>query len=475
MTTTLEAAAVAPGLDAQEQRALKMMVTQLQSHQRSNDLRSLYYLGKKSLRAAGKLGMAIPPALGKLETILGWPAKAVTTLEHRLNPTGFVVRGEAQRDSTLEEIGFDNGLTELQSMTHTAALIHGTSFVTVSAGDERAGEPAAVLTARSAREATALYSRRTRRILCGMTINASELGRPNQVVLWTPNSVVEISQTRTSWRIERFPHFLGSVPMERLAFRGHLEQEFGMPRISDEVMGLNDSAVRTMLRMEGTAEFFSFPQRWAIGVEGDDFADTFKTYLNRFLALGGAENGEQETKLGQFTASSPQPHIEQLRAIAGQFSGATSIPLNYLGIVHDNPSSADAIHAAEADLIAVAERAQTGFGPAWASIMGKAHQIANGDYSPDPRMRGLLTQWRDPATPTASAQSQSVMSLISVGALPPTSEVTYRLLGYDEATIAQLVADARTFAGRQALAALQPAQTPAVDDLIQVDTAGTGI
>lgn len=470
MSDLIKSAAVAPGLDAQEQSALALMAKQLQAHQRSNDLRSMYYLGKRSLRAAGKLGMAMPPQLGRLETILGWPAKAVTTLEHRLNPTGFVVRGESEPDSVLEEVAWDNQLSELQSMAHTASLIHGTAFVTVSAGDESQGEPPAIIAARSAREASALYNKRTRRIVAGMTLNSDEVGNTQQVVLWLPDTIVEITRAGNSWRVERHPHWLGAVPMERLAFRPHLEQTFGMPRITDEVMGLNDAAVRTMLRMEGTAEFFSFPQRYALGVDSDDFADTFKTYLNRFLALGPDEDSGTLPQIGQFNPSSPQPHIDQLRAIAGQFSGATSIPLNYLGIVHDNPSSADAIHAAEADLIAVATRATEGYGPAWARAAGYAHQIYNRDYKPDPRMKGLITQWRDPATPTASAAAQSVMSLISVGALPPNSAVTYRLLGYDEATVQQLVADARSAAGRQALAALSKTTDPEVDALTAEST-----
>ena len=85
-------------------------------------------------------------------------------------------------------------------------------------------------------------------------------------------------------------------------------------------------------------------------------------------------------------------------------------------------------------------------------------------------MKGLITQWRDPATPTASAAAQSVMSLISVGALPPNSAVTYRLLGYDEATVQQLVADARSAAGRQALAALSKTTDSEVDALTAEST-----
>ncbi|MCK7661978.1 phage portal protein [Corynebacterium antarcticum] len=422
-----------PLLDASESRVLARLMQTMQAHQHGNDLRGMYYAGKQTLRMAGKMGMSLPPSLGKLETVLGWPAKAVTTLEQRLDVLGFV--GNDESDSIISEIAADNDLTTLQSMTHTAALIHGSAFVTVSAGDESAGEPPVVISARSAREATAIYSTRSRKITAGLTVN-NDPGSPIQVVLWLPEWVTTMTKEVDGWRVERQAHRLGRVPMERMTFRPHLEQQFGVPRITDEVMGLTDSAMRTVLRMEGTAEFFSFPQRWAIGLAESDVGETFKTYLNRFLMIGPAEEGDQAPQFGEFRSSSPEPHIAQLRSIAGMFSGATSIPLNYLGIVHDNPSSADAIRAAEADLVTVAERAQRNFGASWASVMRMAHFAAVGDE--DPALRSLITRWRDASTPTKAAQSQSIVQQVTMGVLPAQDPVTWELLGYDEATIRRL-------------------------------------
>ncbi|MBV7294920.1 phage portal protein [Corynebacterium sp. TAE3-ERU12] len=421
------------GLEATEEATLRRLVSQFASHQRANNRRTEYYLGAHYLHRLGQLGMAMPPNVGKLESVLGWPAKAVTTLEHRLNIMGFVRPNSADRDAGLADIWEDNDLSVTASMTHTASLIHGTAFVTVSAGDTAEGEPPVVIAARSAREATALWSRRRRCITAGLTVNNSD--DEKALTMWLPDRTVTLTNTDNQWNLIRSPHRLGRVPMEMMSFRPHLEREFGVPRITNTVMDLTDSAARTLLRMEATAEFFSFPQRYALGVVGDDFDDSFKTYLNRFLALGRDENGDLP-QMGEFSSSSPQPHIEQLRATASLFSGETSIPLNYLGIVHDNPSSADAIRAAEADLITVAERAQTGYGHAWARVMALAQSVRDG--SADPDMRHLQVQWRDPATPTKAANAQSVMALVAAGVLPKMSEVTWELLGYDQATISRL-------------------------------------
>ena len=115
--------------------------------------------------------------------------------------------------------------------------------------------------------------------------------------------------------------------------------------------------------------------------------------------------------------------------------------MNYLSVIHDNPSSADAIKAAESDLVKVAERAQRIYGNAWARIMAMAQHIRDGEKNP--AMNRLAVQWLDPSTPTKAATAQSTMALVAANVLPGRSRVTWELLGFDEATIQQLEAETR--------------------------------
>lgn len=121
-------------------------------------------------------------------------------------------------------------------------------------------------------------------------------------------------------------------------------------------------------------------------------------------------------------------------------SPETGIPPSFPGIIHDNPASADAIRAGEAELVKIAERDQVIFGARWCEVANLALHIATGENA---NQHTLRARWKDASTPTKAAQAQSVMQLVSAGILPPTSEITYELLGYDATTISRLVAEAR--------------------------------
>ncbi|MBC3186298.1 phage portal protein [Corynebacterium sp. zg-331] len=453
MTTTnmIHRILSAPGLDAVEARLLGQLASTWSANLSRNLLRSAYYDGEHSLRAAGRMGIAIPPVMERISTVLGWPAKAIEVLDNRLDLQGFVIRGEADQDEGVQEIVTDNHLLTESSMIHIDSMIHGVAFVTITQGDPLAGEPDVVISARSATEASALWSNRARRIVAGMTINPGIPGvEPDQVCLWMEDRVVTCWQDGNAVAIDRRPHSLGRVPMVMLPYRPRMTKRYGMSRISRPLMDATDSAARTLLRMEGTAEFFSFPQRYILNAQPEDFdQDTFTTYLNRLLVLSPAEDGGAKPEVGTFGAASPAPHIEQLKAIAMLVSGETGIPPGALGIIHDNPSSADAIRVGEAELVKIAERAQAVYGAEWVEVIRIAQHIRDG--IPDERMAGLQAQWRDPATPTRAADAQSVMSLVQAGVYPARSRVTWERLGLDPVTISRLEAEALRDQGQQML------------------------
>lgn len=147
-----------------------------------------------------------------------------------------------------------------------------------------------------------------------------------------------------------------------IIYRPDAMRPFGHSRISRACMNLMQGALRTLLRSEVSAEFYSFPQRYITGLDPDaEEMDKWKATISTLLTFTRNEDGG-ETKLGQFSQQSMSPYTEQLRTFAALFAGETGLTLDDLGFVTDNPSSADAIKASHENLRLSARKAQKTFG-----------------------------------------------------------------------------------------------------------------
>jgi len=156
--------------------------------------------------------------------------------------------------------------------------------------------------------------------------------------------------------------------------------------------------------------------------------------------------------------------------IATLFAAETSLPVSALGVVQDNPSSAEAIYAAKEELIIEAQWAAASFGAAWRRAMLTALQLRDGVRELPSEWLALQPRWRDPSIPSRAAAADAVAKEVGAGILPPDSEVTYERLGFDQATINRLVAERRRAQARQQLSTLAAAaaaarQNPVVAEL----------
>jgi len=433
-----------PELNDQDGEVLRELLNQWAAKRSRNALRTTYYEGKNLLR---DLGISIPPQLKTVETVLGWPAKAVGALVSRCNFDGFVLPGSEQDPFDLGGLLADNNMDVELPQAFTSSKIHSTSFLTVTPGDTSAGEPEVLFLARSARWATGLWDRRSRSLKAGLSItDTDESGTPSEFVMYQRDKVSTFRKRSDGrWAVEIQANRTGRVWMEPLTFRPELERPFGHSRISRAVMSITDSAVRTVLRSEVSAEFFNTPQRYVLGAEEGAFAgDTakWKAVMGRMLAISRDEEGELP-QVGQFTQQSMQPHMEQLRGWASLFAGETSLPVSSLGIVQDNPASAEAIYAAKEDLVMEAAAANRVYGSALRRAATTAVMLRDGLTEPPPEMRQLQAKWRNPATPSVVSASDALVKQATVLPWLAESDVALEALGYDQATITRLRADKR--------------------------------
>jgi hypothetical protein len=117
-------------------------------------------------------------------------------------------------------------------------------------------------------------------------------------------------------------------------------------------MSITDSAVRCALGGDISFQFAVSPQKYLLGADQQAFEGTTKweAYIGNIFAVGRDANGDVP-QFGQLTQASMQQYVDYMRSLAARFSGETNVPISQLGIVHDNPSSAEAIYAASEPLI----------------------------------------------------------------------------------------------------------------------------
>lgn len=430
---------VVPGLTDAEQTVLDNLWAQLVAKRPRNNLRAAFYDGKNAMRDAG---ISTPPSMRKIAPVLGWSAKAVDILNRRCNLDGATVAG-VETDIGLDDIWRDNSLDLEASQAGVSSLIHATSFLVTTRGDVSAGEPEVLITAKDALTGTGRWDRRARRLNAFLSlIETSDEGRPVEFALYLPNLTIVARKSFPGWEIDRQEHIYG-VPVEPLVYQPRLGRPFGSSRISRPIMSIQESALRTVLRSEVTAEFYSAPQRVLLGADESAFRNpdgsiksTWQAILGRIWAIGddeGAANPRADVK--EFTQASQQPHVDQLRAWAQLFAGEASIPLSSLGIAGDaNPTSSEAYEAGRDDLIREAEGVMDGWTPGWRRTLLRAAQMKN-QWSEIPAdvAAGMTLKWRNPAYGSRAAATDAAVKTIDKFPWLAQSELGLELFGFDQA------------------------------------------
>lgn len=458
------------GLTRTEEDLLVELAAQLEARRDYNARREAYYEGSERIR---QLGIAVPPTMRDLETVADWPGMAVDVLDERMDLQGFALPNGDTDDLGLGEIWDDNRWGSLARQANLPMLIHGVCFAAVSRGVEEDGEPPVLITVEPPTRMTGVWDQRSQRLTAAASLLADpDLGGYSEATLYLPGHTVRLERSGGQLRVvDRREYELGTVPrlpVVPLVNRPRIGRPWGRSEITRAIISYTDSAVRTMLGMEVAREFYSSPQRYILGATEESFQGpdgskktAWETYLGRFLALTRDEDGNLPT-VGQFQASSPAPYVDQVKLYAQMFAGAAAIPETYTGFATANPTSADSIRASEARLVKRAERRHDDVGDRWCDVAHLALLVRDGEAPPEARR--LKARWRDASTPTRASTADAVMKLVSSGVLPPNSEVTYQMLGFDGVTISQLRSEMRRARAESMLAGLTAAAGGASQD-----------
>lgn len=413
------------GLSIDEKKLLEKLENQLKTHEKPNQVHEAYYDGSF---AANLLNISTPKHIQRmLQTVCGWAGTAVDVLEERLDFLGFT-------DETLTDIFDENALDEESSQVHLDAMIYGIGFVSVTAGQE--GEPEILIRGHDAKSATGILNGRTRRFDSALTI-AKATDKQTIAELWLPDQVVTVEKKHAGpWIVQdRQWHGLGAVPLVPFVNRARTGARGGKSDITAALRRYTDTAVRTLISMDVNREFFSAPQRYAIGLDQNDFVgpngekmSPWQMITGRVWTTGAIDEEEKEPKLGEFSPQPAGPFLEQIEGLAQLAAAEAGLPGHYFGLRGDQATSADAIRAMEARLVKRAERRQTSFGRAWAQVGRFAAAGRAGLAIDEIALTG--TRWGNPATPTVAATTDAMVKQVQAGIAPGHSRVVWDRLGY---------------------------------------------
>ena len=312
-------------------------------------LRYEYYEEKQR---AADLGISTPEGLEWFNCVNGWCTKAVDGLADRLQFDQFENDNfmfKEMFDQNNPDIFFDDAIL--------SALITSCSFVYISKG---AGEGRVRFQIIDGTNATGVLDDFTKLLVEGYAVlDRDDKGNPISEAYFTPGKTEVYTKGSDEVAIETFKcNYCALVP---IIYKPDARRPFGHSRISRACMEYSKAAMRTLKRTEISAEFYSFPQKYATGLSQDaELMDSWKATMSAMLTFTKDEDGERPT-LGQFQQGSMAPHVEELKSIASMFAGETGLTLDDLGFVTSNPSSAEAIKAAHEGLRLIAAKAQRCF------------------------------------------------------------------------------------------------------------------
>lgn len=443
MRLNLDAVSGASGLTAKEADIACELLRVWRDKLTRNRMRTKYYEGKNELK---NLGIAIPEEFEKIETVVGWPSKAVDALQARSIFDGFSYDGEAVPE--LERMMEDNGLMLAYEQATQSELINSCVFPTVGRGGE--GEPDVVVNFHSAEAGAALWDYRCKRVSWGLVVADIGMDEHNreqvlkEVHLHGPDSVTVLrSPDGTHWAAARVDNPLGVPLMDVMPYRPSLKRPFGKSRISRAVMSITDRAVRTCLRAELGSEFYTSPQKYLLGATEEDLdKPRWEAYIGYLMMAGKDEDGDVP-KFGQLPQATMQPHTDYMRDLAAQFSGETSIPMSCLGVIHDNPASADAIYAANEGLVIEAQALNRVNGAALARVARAALCVARNKSIAEltDEERGVAAHFKNPAMPSVVSQADAMVKMVSVAPWIAETEFFLEEMGVDDATRRRLLSD----------------------------------
>lgn len=330
---------------------------------------------------------------------IGWASRAVNTLSDRVVFDGFA------RDT----FGVNNYFTQINANSVIAqgkhdAFIGGCAFVAVA--DNPNDDPAhpKILIPFTAEEATGEIDQTTGLLRTGLAVTRWEKPQPSQYMLnkrlrFAPADFIVFTPQFTAVFESRALVALVDNPTGRtlltpLTHRASAKQPLGKSRITKTARRIIQEVGRQKRREEIAEEFYSYPQRYMLGVaEGAKKDNSLDSSIGKVWVVNKDEDGDSPT-VGQLAQMSIDQFETAKKDKARDFCAETALTLRNLGYETGNPSSAESLEAMSDDLRLEAVNSQEELGAQIKNIAITLRMAIDGTNEVPDAMNDLVPAWK---------------------------------------------------------------------------------
>jgi hypothetical protein len=432
------------GLSDDEQRLISGLATKLTVQSVYVRMRYLYYDGEQVVQ---NLGISIPAILAGVRTVVDWPRICVDRLVERASEIdGFRLPDSTEIDAELAEYWQANDLDTEFPLVQQDSLVGGRGYM-IGGSPDMPGDPPLV-TVESPLNLAMVWDPRTRNVTAAY--QSYEVEGTYKAALYVPDQSIFMSRDEGSrWTVDnRDQHRFGEVPVVRFPNRSRSSDREGRSQITPAIMNTTDSACRSLLGMEIAREVYSIPHLAILGAAESSFVNSdgspksaLEMAMTKVIALERDEDGQLPT-LQQLKAFDPSVFTKMINEHAQLMSSFTGFPPSYFGeTTTANPASADAIRVGMDGVDRGGKRVQQQASAPLRKIGQLMWRFANGGAELPAAMRRMMVDWVDARTPTPAADTDAVTKQIGVSAVPATSDVTLKRLGWSAVERARLAQD----------------------------------
>ncbi|CAN5888157.1 hypothetical protein BH10ACT9_BH10ACT9_35520 [soil metagenome] len=427
---------------------LKSMIERLDQAALTHRENNMYLSGRQPLAfISAKSRAALDNRVRRIASDI--PSLAVNCLSDRLRLNGF------ESDSDPWTLYLENDMDQLAPILHKEALALGQAFALVWASPID-GTPR--VTIESAEQCAVRRNPISREVEVG--IKRVVDGKQTHCWLYFPDVVqywrADTPNGNTFDLIEEHDNPLLAVPLVPFTNTDRLLDVDGRSEI-EPLKCLVDGLNATLAGLAVAVESVSLPRRWATGLElreevvtdpvtgepviGEDGEPQMR--LINPIAEGDrmAVSSDEQTKFGNWDAADLTGYRTAVDIWLSQIEAVSSIPSSMLGVLHNQPPTAEAMRASSTALTSKAESKALSFGRSHEMVAKLLVALRDGV---DPRSVRVRAVWGDPSVSSTAQEADAAVKLYQSKVL--SRKATLTRMGYTQdeidAEIEALEADA---------------------------------